>query len=107
VGLHWKSGASSQLAVTRRRNAIQLRSTDPVAIELATRIGPSLDNAALTAALNQAGHRSGIEQPLDTVAAGNLRHYHHIPYPGLLTDGELTPHQIANLIGVSTGTVHY
>jgi hypothetical protein len=107
VGLRWKSGASQQIRVTRRKNAIQLRSTDPAAIELACRIGPGLDNNALAAALNDAGHRTGTGQPFDGVAAGNLRNYHHIPYPGLLGDGELTPRQIAGRIGVSTGTVHY
>jgi hypothetical protein len=107
VGLRFKSGASQQLPVTRRRNAIQLRTTDPAAIELARRVGPSLDNAALATALNQAGHRTGTGQPFDTVAAANLRHYHHIPYPGLLTAGELTPRQVADRIGVSVGTIHY
>ena len=107
VGLRWKSGASQQVQATRRKNAYQLRSTDPAAIELARRIGPGLDNNALAAALNQAGHRTGTGQPFDGVAAGNLRAYHHIPYPGLLEDGELTPRQVAQLIGVSTGTVHY
>src|SRR6266516_4113179 len=105
VGLRWKSGASQQVPVTRRKNAIQLRSTDPAAIELACRIGPGLDNNALAAALNDAGHRTGTGQPFDGVAAGNLRNYHHIPYPGLLEDGELTPRQIAERIGVSTGTI--
>jgi predicted site-specific integrase-resolvase len=107
VGLRWKSGAASQVTVTRRRNAIQLRTTDPAAIALAQRIGPSLDNPALAAALNQAGHRTGTGQPFDGVAAGNLRHYHHIPYPGLLSEGELTPRQVAERIGVSVGTIHY
>ena len=107
VGLRWKSGASQQIQVTRRKNAIQLRSTDPAAIELACRVGPGLDNNALAAALNDAGHRTGTGQPFDGVAAGNLRNYHHIPYPGLLGDGELTPRQIAERIGVSTGTIHY
>jgi hypothetical protein len=107
VGLRWKSGASQQVQVTRRKNAIQLRSTDPAAIELACRIGPGLDNNALAAALNDAGHRTGTGQPFDGVAAANLRNYHHIPYPGLLGDGELTPRQIAERIGVSTGTIHY
>ena len=107
VGLRWKSGASQQVQVTRRKNAYQLRSTDPAAIELARRIGPGLDNNALAGALNDAGHRTGTGQPFDGVAAGNLRAYHHIPYPGLLDDGELTPRQVAQLIGVSTGTVHY
>jgi DNA invertase Pin-like site-specific DNA recombinase len=107
VGLHWKSGASQQVPVTRRKNAIQLRSTDPAAIGLARKIGPHLDNAALSAALNDAGHRTGTGQPFDATAAANLRNYHRIPYPGLLEDGELTPRQVAELTGVSTGTVHY
>ncbi len=107
VGLRWKSGASQQVQVTRRKNAIQLRSTDPAAIELARRIGPGLDNNALAGALNDAGHRTGTGQPFDGVAAGNLRSYHHIPYPGLLDAGELTPRQVAQLTGVSTGTIHY
>jgi DNA invertase Pin-like site-specific DNA recombinase len=107
VGLRWRSGAHAQIAVTRSRNAIQLRTTDPAAITLARHIGPSLDNAALAAALNQAGHRTGTGQPFDGVAAANLRHYHHIPYPGLLNEGELTPRQVAERVGVSTGTIHY
>jgi len=107
VGLRWKSGASQQVRVTRRKNAFQLRSTDPAAIELARRIGPGLDNNALAGALNDAGHRTGTGQPFDGVAAGNLRSYHHIPYPGLLEDGELTPRQVAQLTGVSTDTIHY
>src|SRR5204863_446998 len=103
VGLRWKSGASQQAQVTRRRSAVQLRCTDPAAIELARRLGPGLDNNALAGALNDAGHRPGTGQPFDGVAAGNLRSYHHIPYPGLLEDGELTPRQVAQLIGVSAG----
>ena len=107
VGLRWKSGASQQLHLTRRKNAIQLRATDPAAIELACRIGPRMDNNALAAALNDAGHRTGTGQPFDGVAAANLRNYHRIPYPGLLDDGELTPRQVAGRTGVSTGTIHY
>ena len=107
VGLRWKSGASQQVPATRRKNAIQLRSTDPAAVELARRIGPAQDNSALAAALNDAGYRTGTGQPFDATAAGNLRNYHRIPYPGLLEDGEMTPRQVAELTGVSTGTVHY
>jgi hypothetical protein len=44
VGPRWKSGASQQVQVTRRKNAFQLRSTDAAAVELARRIGPALDN---------------------------------------------------------------
>src|SRR5260221_563748 len=95
VGLRWKSGASQQLQVARRKSAIQLRCTDPAAIELACRLGPGLDNNALAAALNDAGHRTGTGQPFDGAAAGNLRSYHHIPYPALLDDAELSHPQTA------------
>jgi hypothetical protein len=90
VGLRWKSGASQQIPATRRKNAIQLRSTDPAAIALARQVGPHVDNTALAAALNDAGHRTGTGQPFDATAAANLRNYHRVPYPGLLKDGELT-----------------
>jgi DNA invertase Pin-like site-specific DNA recombinase len=106
VGLRWKSGATQQMQVTRRKSAVQLRNTDPAAIVLARRIGPSLDNAGLAAALNAAGYTTGTGTPFTVDAAGNLRHYQHIPYPGLLHDGERTPHQIADHLGVSTGTIH-
>ena len=96
-GCTGRSGASQQVQVTRRRSAVQLRCTDPAAIELARRIGPGLDNNTLAGALNDAGHRTGTGQPFDGVAAGNLRSYHHIPYPGLLEAGELTPRQVAQL----------
>ena len=107
AGLRWRSGATQQIRLTRRKNAIQLRSTDPAAIALARRIGPGCDNNALASALNDAGHRTGTGQPFDATAAGNLRNYHHIAFPGLLEDGEMTPRQVAQHVGVSTGTVHY
>ena len=107
IGLRWKSGSTQQMQVTRRRSAVQLRNTDPAAIALARRIGPSLDNAGLAAALNAAGHTTGTGVPFTATAAGNLRHYQHIPYPGLLDDGERTPRQIAEHLDISVGTVHY
>jgi hypothetical protein len=107
VGLRWRSGATDLLALRRGKRAPTARTTDEAAIDLALRIGPACDNAALAAALNAAGHRTGTGQPFDGVAAANLRHYHRIPYPGLLHDGELTPRQVATRIGVSVGTIHY
>jgi DNA invertase Pin-like site-specific DNA recombinase len=107
IGLRWKSGATQQIPATRRRSAVQLRNTDPAAIALAHRIGPAMDNTGLAAALNAAGHTTGTGAPFTATAAANLRHYQRIPYPGLLRDGERTPRQIAEHLGVSVGTVHY
>jgi DNA invertase Pin-like site-specific DNA recombinase len=105
VGLRWKSGASQQIPVTRRKNAIEQRATDPAALALARQIGPTCDNITLAEALNQAGHRTGTGQPFTATAAANLRHYHHIGPATLLQDGELTTRQVAARIGVSPKTV--
>jgi DNA invertase Pin-like site-specific DNA recombinase len=107
VGLHWKSGATQQIHLTRHRSPTRPRRTDPAAIELARRAGPGLDNNALAATLNDAGHRTGTGHPFDAVAAANLRNYHRIPYPGLPGEHDLTPRQAAQITGVSTGTIHY
>jgi excisionase family DNA binding protein len=105
IGLHWKSGASQQIPVTRPRS-IQQRNAGPAAIELARQIGPACNNITLAAALNQAGHLTGTGQPFTPVSAANLRHYHHIPSATPLRDGELTTRQVADRIGVSRSTVH-
>jgi DNA invertase Pin-like site-specific DNA recombinase len=107
VGLRWKSGATEHRQVTRRASAIRLRNTNPAAIALARRVGPGMDNASLAAALNAAGHTTGTGQPFDVDSAANLRHSHRIGYPDLLADGELTPREVAERVGVSTGTIHY
>ena len=106
AGLRWKSGASQQIPVTRRKNAAEQRVTDPDALAFARKTGPSCDNIALAAALNQAGYRTGTGRPFDVTAATNLRHYYQIPFPRLLEDGELTPKQVAGRVGVSVTTVH-
>src|SRR5262249_54893818 len=79
---------------------------DPAAVALARQVGPTLDNAALAAALNAAGHTTGTGAPFTADAAGNLRHSRRIDYPGLLRDGERTPRQVAEHLGVSVGTLH-
>ncbi|MGH3279109.1 MAG: recombinase zinc beta ribbon domain-containing protein, partial [Trebonia sp.] len=94
IGLHWKSGASQQIPVTRPRS-IQQRNAGPAAIELARKIGPTCDNITLAAALNQAGYLTGTGQPFTPVSAVNLRHYHHISSATPLRDGELTTQQVA------------
>jgi DNA invertase Pin-like site-specific DNA recombinase len=106
IGLRWKSGATQQIQATRRRNAIQLRNTDPATIALARSIGPDLNNAGLAAALNAAGHTTGTGHPFDTKAASNLRHAYRIASPATLTDGELTPRVVAARLKISTSTVH-
>ncbi len=105
IGLRWQSGATQQITVTRPPTIARTRATAPDAIDLARKLGPSTDNTALAAALNQAGHRTGTGQPFTSQSAANLRGSYHIPSPGQLHDGELTTRQVADRIGVSTNTV--
>src|SRR5260370_185664 len=107
VGSAWKPRASPHARAAPRKSAVQLHPTDLAAVELACRIAPGLDNNALARALNDAGHRPGTGQPFDGVAAGNLRSYHPIPYPGLLEPGELSPRQVAERLGVSPGPLPF
>jgi DNA invertase Pin-like site-specific DNA recombinase len=104
IGLRWNSGATEELVIGHHQHQPR---TDPEALHLARRLGPGMDNTALAAALNAAGHHTATGHPFDAGSAGNLRTYHHISFPQLLADGEVTPAQAAQRTGVSVKTVKY
>jgi DNA invertase Pin-like site-specific DNA recombinase len=104
IGLRWNSGATEELLAERHH---QQPRTDPAALNLARQAGPAMDNKALAAALNAAGHRTAHGRPFDVDSASNLRAYHNIGYPELLAGGELTPAQAATRTGVSLQTIKY
>ncbi len=104
VGIRWHTGATDEIIVARRQNVTQYRNTDPAAIDLARRLG-ELTNDELARRLNAAGYVTGAGRPFDRVAVTNMRHYHHIPQPGLLQDGETTVSDIARRLGISHGAV--
>ena len=107
IGVRWNSGATTELAARRPRPVYELHRTSPQAIDLARRIGPALDNNTLAQALNDAGHRTGAGRTFDATAASNLRTYHRIAFPSLLTEGDATPSQVARLTGAPISTIHY
>lgn len=107
IGIRWHSGASDELTVARPSRVYEQRRTHPAAVELARQLAPTLSNAELAAALNDAGHTTGTGKPFDRTAAGNLRYAHRIPTPGLLEPGELTVSGVAARLGVTNNTVHY
>ena len=106
VGLRWNSGASEEILVQRLSPVTEWRRTAPAAVALAREIGPRLTNPELAAALNTAGHATGVGKPFDTTAACNLRHAYRIGSPDLLADGELTPRAVADRLGIATSVVH-
>jgi hypothetical protein len=106
IGIRWHTGATDELVISRRQDVTQYRHTDPAAIDMARRL-PELTNSELAGRLNAAGHVTGAGKPFDRMAVTNMRHYHHIPQPGLLQDGETTVADIAGRLGISHGSVIY
>jgi hypothetical protein len=104
IGIRWHAGATDELVVSRRQDVTQYRNTDPAAIELARQL-PDLTNGELAQRLNAAGYLTGAGRPFDRVAVTNMRHYHHIPQPGLLRHGETTVADIARRLGIGHGAV--
>src|SRR6266545_1469095 len=106
IGIHWHSGSTEELVVQRMRRVTEWRRTAPQAIELARRLGPEMDNAALAAALDAAGHRTGAGRAFDADAVSSLRHYHGIGAPDLLEPGELTVRDVADTLGLKADVVY-
>lgn len=104
VGIRWHTGATDEITLSRRQNVTQYRHTDPAAIDMARQLG-ELTNDELARRLNAAGYVTGAGRPFDRVAVTNMRHYHHIPQPGLLHDGETTVADIARRLGIGHGAV--
>ncbi|MGH9267891.1 MAG: recombinase family protein [Acidimicrobiales bacterium] len=107
IGIHWRSGTTEEMVVQRLNRVTETRRTAPEAVDLARLLGPDMDNAALAAALNAAGHRTGAGRAFDSDAVSSLRHYHGgIGKPDLLEPGELTVRDVATRLGVNPGTVN-
>jgi hypothetical protein len=106
VGMRWKSGAATEVTVTRMSAVTEWRRASPETVALARELGPRMSNPELADTLNAAGHRTGAGHPFDAKAACNLRHAHRIASPATLSDGELTPRVVAARLKISTSTVH-
>ena len=104
IGIRWHTGATDEIVVARRLRVTEFRRTDPAAIELARSLA-NLSNHDLAERLNGAGHTTGAGRPFDNDAVASLRHYHHVPPPGLLEVGEVTVADIARRLAISHGAV--
>ena len=107
VGIRWHTGATDEVVVARSQNVTQYRRTDRGAIELARNLA-DLNNLDIARRLNAAGYTTGAGRPFDRIAVANLRHYHQVPQPGLLEDGELTVAEVARRLGIGhSAVVHW
>ena len=104
IGIRWHTGATDELVVARRQTVTEYRRTDPAAIELARSLA-NLTNREIAERLNAAGYITGAGRPFDNDAVASMRHYHQIPQPDLLEDGEITVADVARRLGISHGAV--
>lgn len=104
IGIRWHTGVTDEITVARRMRVNEFRRTDPAAVELARRLA-NLANHDIAEQLNAAGFTTGAGRRFDNDAVASLRHYHHVPPPALLADGEVTVADVARRLGVSHGAV--
>ena len=94
IGIRWHTGASDEVVVARRTRVVERRRTHPAAVDLARQLW-QLSNGEIAERLNQEGYTTGVGRPFDCDAVASLRHYHAIPRPQLLHEGELTVADVA------------
>jgi excisionase family DNA binding protein len=107
VGIRWRSGASEQHTIERPKRRHEITRTPSPAVELTRRLAADHTNEQIAEQLNAAGMRTGTAGPFAAKHVQWIRWAHKIPYPASYArDNELTVNQIAERLGVSTGTIY-
>lgn len=106
VGIHWHSGATEELSITRP--GAGHRRTPPAAVELVRRLAERSDEE-ITAELRAAELLTGSRRPFDVAAVRWVRYVHGICQPAQspLAPGELGAQEVANRLGVRVSVVYY
>lgn len=106
VGIHWRSGATEDLVVSRPVPAHVSRHTPAAAVDLVRRLFDRSEEE-LVVELAAAGVLTGCGRPFDASAVRWVRHAHHIPSPPLLAAGEMTVAGVAAQLGISRDAVYH
>jgi excisionase family DNA binding protein len=106
IGIRWHTGSADELTVARRHSIVESHRTDPAAVDLVRRLGPTHTNIDLAACLNHDGYITGAGRPFDLTAVANLRSYHRIAPVGTLRQGEVTVADAARRLGVTPTTIY-
>ena len=103
VGIRWRSGAAEQHTIPRPR-----RKTVPQAtLELITRLAEKHSNPEIAAQLQAAGVLTPHGRPFDEANVSSVRVRYKIPSGPTRREGELTPAEVAQRLGVSRPAVYY
>jgi DNA invertase Pin-like site-specific DNA recombinase len=104
IGIHWRSGASTELTVLRPREARTARSQ--IVLEILRQLGPTHTNQQLAEHLNQTGHLTASGRQFDEPSVRWLRWQQRIPSPSPLNEDEVGVHQLAKLLNVGDHVVY-
>ena len=104
VGIHWRSGASTELTVLRPAAARTERAA--AVADLLHELGPTHTNGQVAEQLNRAGHMTASGRPFDEENVRWLRWQHRIPSPSPLHDDELGVHELALRLNVGDHVIY-
>jgi hypothetical protein len=107
TGIHWHTGATDELRVSRAAHPGTARRSPSPAIEMARVPGPAVPTAELAEKLNAAGLTTGNGRPSDVKAVRWIRCAYGIPAPEPYADGEVSVAEAAGKLGCSTGVIYY
>lgn len=107
IGIRWHTGATDEIVTARAPRSYDARRTPPQVIDLVRQADPATKHHDLAAALNAAGHRTGLGRPFTAKSVQWLRHAYRVPPPGPYADGERSVNQVAASLGVNIGVVYY
>ena len=105
VGIHWRSGASDELVVSRPAPACVSRRTSAAAIDLVRRLWERSDEE-LVVELAKADFVTGHGCRFDIAAVRWVRYAYNIPSPPLLLAGEMTVAEVAARLGITADAVY-
>ena len=107
IGIRWHTGATDEIVTARAPRSYDARRTPPEIIDLIRHVDADTNHADLAAALNAAGHRSGLGRPFTAKSVQWIRHAHRVPTPSPYNADELSVAQVAGRLGISIGVVYY
>ncbi|MGW1077534.1 recombinase family protein [Streptomyces sp. NPDC002537] len=103
IGVRWHTGATDLITTSRSGPP----RTPAAAVELITRLGPTLSDEELVTELAAARLLTGKRRPFDVKAVRWARHVYQVPAPSPFRDGELSIKQVAAILQVTEGALYY
>ncbi len=107
VHVRFKGGTTQTMALSRSKNAWQLRQTDPQVIAVIDQLLNDYPDPQIAERLNAQGLRSGTDKAFHSAVVAKLRRAYHLKsrYGRLRDAGMLTAEEIAQQLDISVASV--